>query len=191
MLPASFDDNSAFAVLADSRQGFHFVLASKKMLSEPMPFDPLWVFECGDLPSMNAAGHWLSVRRGLWQEWGKLAEAEGRVALGEHLDDLMAKQPIGVVQASIVRCEADPKVLSLGETVVTPTGLRNEIFYQHRFKTTGQRKRFFEWFRLNSRNGSIELLIKAGLRYGTSEMAMLLDEIANSPAVSSTRRRAA
>lgn len=191
MLPKSFDDSGANKVLADCRQGFHFVFASSQMLDEPMPFDPLWVFECGDQPSMDAAGHWLSVRRGLWPEWGQLAETQGRAALRQHMADLMAAEPIGVVQATIVRFDPDPKVLSLGETVITPAGIRNEIFYQHRFKTPGQRRRFFDWFQSNSANGSIELLIKAGLRHGTSEMALLLDDIANPQASSNGRRKVA
>lgn len=107
MLPVSYDDNAAFAVLADSRQGFHFVLASKEMLGQPMPFDPLWVFECGDQRSMNAAGHWLAVRRGQWQEWGELAENEGRRALGQHMVELMTKEPIGEVKGTIVRGDPD------------------------------------------------------------------------------------
>ncbi len=191
MLPVSFDDNGAFKVLADCRQGFHFVFASKEMLDGPMPFDPLWVFECGDQPSMDAAGHWLSVRRGLWPEWGQLAESRGRAALGQHLADLMAAEPIGVVQATIVRAEPDPKVLSLGEMVITPTGLRNEIFYQHRFKTPGERRRFFDWFQSNSANGTIKALIDAGLRHGTSEMALLLNHIANPEPGMGAKRKAA
>ncbi len=84
MLPKSYDDTGAYVVLADTRQGFHFVLASQKLLSQSKPFDPLWVFECGDQRSMNGASHWLAVRRGQWQEWGALAERKGRGALAEY-----------------------------------------------------------------------------------------------------------
>lgn len=191
MLPKSFDDTGAYAILADSRQGFHFVLTSQELLSQPQPFDPLWVFECGDQRSMNAAGRWLAVRRGHWQEWGALADKEGRRALGEHMAELMAREPIGEVQATIVRADPDPRSLSLGEMVFTHAGPRHEILYQHRFSTSGKRKRFFDWFRSNASNGSPECLISLAVEEGTAAIATKLEEIAANPALSLETARAA
>lgn len=191
MLPKSFDDTAAYVVLADSRQGFHFVLTSQELLSQPQPFDPLWVFECGDQRSMNAASHWLAVRRGQWQEWGELADKEGRRALGEHMAELMAREPIGEVQATIVRGDPDPRSLSLGEVVYTLAGPRHEILYQHRFSTSGKRKRFFDWFHSNASNGSPEGLINLAVQDGTTALAIKLEEIAEDPSVSLESSRAA
>lgn len=191
MLPASYDDNAAYAVLADRRQGFHFVLTSQELLSQPQPFDPLWVFECGDQRSMNAAGRWLAVRRGQWQEWGELAEKEGRRALGQHMADLMAQEPIGEVQWTLVQSAPDPRMLILGEVVLTHDGPRHEILYQHRFSTTGKRKRFYDWFHDNANNGGPESLINVGVEQGTAVLATKLEEIAAHPGVSLEILRAA
>jgi hypothetical protein len=191
VLPKSFDDNEAFVVLADARQGFHLLLVSQDMLAQPMPFDPLWVFECGDQRSLNAASHWLAVRRGQWQECGKLAETQGREALGEHLAELMAAEPVGEVQGTIVRFDPDPRSLTLGESVFTHGGPRNEILYSHRFSTTGRRKRFLNWFQLNVSNGGPECLINLGVKEGTAALASKLEEIAAGLPVSFETSRAA
>lgn len=184
MLPKSFDDTGAYVVLADSRQGFHFVLTSQELLSGPQPFDPLWIFECGDQRSMNAAGRWLAVRRGQWQEWGALADQKGRQALGEHIAELMAREPIGEAQFTIVRGDPDPRSLSLGEMLITHAGQRQEILYQHRFSTSGKRKRFFDWFHANASNGSAERLMNLAVAEGTAALAIKLEEIAADPRIS-------
>jgi hypothetical protein len=178
MLPSTFDDNAAYAVLADTRQGFHFVLASQEMLAQAQPFDPLWVFECGDQRSMIAVGRWLAVRRAQWQEWGSLAEAQGRSALGEHIATLMESEPIGEVMGSIIRFDPDPRSLTVGESVVTRGGVRNEILYRHRFSTTGKRKRFFGWFQKNASSGGPEALINLAVTDGTAALAEQLELIA-------------
>jgi hypothetical protein len=161
------------------------------MLAQPMPFDPLWVFECGDQRSVNAASHWLAVRRSQWQEWGRIAETQGRQALGEHMAELMAAKPVGEVQGTIVRGDPDLRSLSLGEMVYTQAGPRHEILYQHRFSTAGKRRRFFDWFHSNVSNGSPERLISLAVKEGTAALATKLEEIAANPALSLESARAA
>lgn len=180
MVPNSYDDNGAHAVLADSRQGFHLLLVNKAMLVPHKPFEPLWVFECGDQRSLDAASHWLAVRRAQWTAWGELAETQGQQAIADCMAKLMGETPIGQVQGTIVRGDPDPRALSLGEVLTSPNGLRNEILYQHRFTTTGKRKRFFEWFHTNAANGGPESLISLGISQGTSALANALEEIAAS-----------
>lgn len=193
MLPVYLDDNAPYAIVGATRQGFHIVLASKEMLAQTKPAMPLWEFECGDQRSLNAVAHWCAVRRSQWQEWGEIAESRGRHALAKHMAKLIDEQPIGEVEATIVRAGSDPSVLGLGEMVSTSQGLRTEILYQHRFSSPEKRAQFFKWFQRNFDNGSVETLITLGIREGTATLAEALEELVVSPGKvkGATRRRPA
>lgn len=62
--------------------------------------------------------------------------------------------------------------------VFTHDGPRHETLYRHRFSTTGERKRFFNWFHSNTSNGSPEHLINLAIGEGTAALAAKLEEIA-------------
>jgi hypothetical protein len=91
---------------------------------------------------------------------------------------MMAEEPIGEVQATLVQRDADPRVLNLGEILITNQGVLYEILYKHRYSTPGKRKRFYEWLCLNSSNGSPERLMDVGIQRGTAVLAGLLEQIA-------------
>lgn len=178
MLLSAFDDNAVYDVLGDDRQGFHILLVRKSDLRAGGLIEPLYVFPCRDRFSYQAAQRWFNVRRALWQQWGELADAAGSEALIEHIGTLLEAEPIGLVQGSVIKADAEPKVLCLGECVMTPNGIRNEVLYRHRFSTTGKRKRFFDWFLSNASNGAPERLIDLAISSGTAKLAVVLEQIA-------------
>jgi hypothetical protein len=190
MLPVSFDDNATYVFLADSRQGFYLVLTRKEMIGKTIT-DPHWVFESGDQRSMNAASHWLSARRGKWEEWGELVEKEGRGALEKHLAELMAKQPIGEVQATVILGNPGSRAISLGEMLITNAGPREEVLYEHRFSTSGKSKRFFEWLYSRAGNEGAAQLTDLAMAKGTAAVAVKLEEIATGADVDLDWRSAA
>ncbi len=146
MLPDAFDDNAIYDLRATDSQGFHIVLVRNDALVTSEGIDPLYVFTCGDRFSLDAAWRWFSVRRALWQEWGKMAEDEGPAAIIAHIKRLQLADPIGVLESSIFQAAKEPKVLNIGDVVLTANGMRMEILYRHRFATPGKRKRFLAWF---------------------------------------------
>jgi hypothetical protein len=190
MLPVSFDDNAAYAVLADCRKGFYLVFVTKEMLDQTK-IEPLWVFASGNKRSMNAASRWLSVRRGKWQEWGELAQMEGRAALSKHLAELMEKEPIGEVQSNVILGNPGSRSIGLGEMLVTNFGLREEILYEYRFSTFGKSQRFFEWLYSEEGNEGLVHLIDLAMAQGTAPLAIKLEEIATGEEVDLDWRRVA
>lgn len=178
MLPVSLDDNEIYEVLSDNRQGFNLVLVHKEMPEGAAVLKPLWVFPCGDQRSLDAASHWCLVRRALWESWGALAEEQGSNALRDHMAELMAQEPIGEVVGTIVQADREPRVLNLGELLMTADGCQKQILYRHRFSTPGKRKRFFDWFGRNMNNGSSERLMDLGTQRGTAAIAASLEQIA-------------
>lgn len=191
MLPASYDDNAAFAVLCDFRQGLQFVLVRNEMLDPPMPAEPLWALRFGDQRSFEAAFHWFAVRRGRWQKWGELAKKRGPEALSAHMAELISREPIGEVLGAIIRGAPGSRMLSLGVMVVTHAGTRREIFYKHRFSTSDERERFINWFCSNASDGSPERLMDLAVREGTGALATKLEEIAAGADVTLNETRAA
>ncbi len=97
------------------------------------------------------------------------------------MNKVIEKEPIGEVQASIVKAESDPAVLLLGELLLTHRGLRNEVLYRHRFDSPKLRDQFFDWFGRNSNNSSVENLLEIGVKNGTSKLSELLNDLAMSP----------
>ena len=181
MLPATLDKEATFSIRSDERRGFHLLLVRNDMLLLRQPLEPLWVFTCGDKRSLDAAAHWCEVRRACWQGWGRLAQALGPELFVQHMAGVIAKEPIGEVQASIVKADGDPAVLILAELLFTHQGVRDEVLYRHRFGSPELRDRFFAWFSRNSTNGSVEQLLEIGIRKGTSLLGEILNELASSP----------
>jgi hypothetical protein len=178
MLPDAFDDTAIYDLRGTDRQGFNIVLFRKDAPVTSDGVDPLYVFTCGDRFSLDAAWRWFSVRRALWQEWGRMAEHEGPAAIIAHIKALQSDDPIGVLQGSVFQADKEPKVLNIGDVVLTATGMRMDILYRHRFTTPGKRKRFLNWFKQNAANGSPEHLVDLAVTNGTADLAEALESIA-------------
>lgn len=178
MLLSAFDDSAAYDVLGDDRQGLHILLVRRAEIARGGLVNPLYVFPCADENSYLAALRWFAVRRHLWQSWGELGERSGNQALVDHIEALLTDEPIGLVPYSIVQGDAEPKVLCLGDVVQTPTGMRTEILYRHRFSTPGKRKRFLDWFSNNASSGVSQRLIDLAVAAGTAKVAVILEDIA-------------
>lgn len=175
MLPSTLDDNSRYGVYAYLGQGFHVMLIRNNPMPTERPHTLLWDFECGDEFSFNAAYRWFMVRRALWQSWGQLIE-ENRPVFFEQMHQLMAEEPIGLVEATLIQSDPDRKHLNLGDILATPNGPRYEVLYRHKFSTPGKRKRFLEWVAKNCHGP--QQLVDMAVERGTAAVANLLECIA-------------
>lgn len=191
MLPISINDNASYAVLTDTRRGFHLLLARKATVASAQPFEAVWALSCGDLATLNAAAHWFAVRRIHWQQWGDHVLTHGIESFSLVIKNLMDKEPVGPVVACFVRGLDDDTSLVVGEIVALQDNTRRDTLYEHRFATAGKRNRFLKWFGHNASNGSVERLVQLGIREGTGKLGKALDAIAAGREPAEVRRSAA
>lgn len=178
MLSVTVEQDAVYEVQCGTYNSCYIALVRNDVIDDYGLPKLLWTFQCGNERSLDAAAHWFAVRRGLWNEWGQLVEKKGARALSEHIEALMAADPIGEVYYTLIQRDDDPKILNLGEMLMTNEGLRSHILYKHRFSTPGKRKRFFKWLEPNISNGSPEQLLNIGVKQGSEALAKMLERIA-------------
>lgn len=174
----SFQDNSPYGLLVDDRQGLFLLLVRKDWGGSGKAFDPLWAFECGDHRSLEAALRWCLKRQSQWDDWGRMAEELDRDILATLIVGMMEAQPIAESAGILIKPAADPKEVMIGEMLMLPQGLQQEILYRHRFSTAGKRRRFLAWFFANSGTGVPGQLINLLITGGPVAIAPVLERIA-------------
>lgn len=182
MLPATIDNNQPYAIVTADCEDFLIIFGRKDLERPDQSIEPLWGMKCRDETSCEAACRWFLVRRALWQSWGRLIEGDGAAAYDEHIRRLMAAEPFGPVQATLIQADPEPRVLNLGDMVWTHQGIRSEILYSHRFSTPGKRKRFYDWLVDNVSSDRPARLMDVGVNQGTAALAKALECIASGKA---------
>lgn len=180
VLPKSIQYNERYIFVVDRGQGYHLAFVSPEMLSrvKSEPVEPHWYFECGDERSLDAALRWFAVRRSLWANWGRLVTTAGRQVFSRHIAQLMADDPIAEVLGTMVNRDDDPCVMSMGQMLAGPTGLRTEILVQHRFKSAAARDLFFDWFATDRNSDDAGPLLNLAFEKGTDALSAILDDAA-------------
>lgn len=181
MLPASIHCIERFEFLTDTNQGYYLLFATSEMLSQRGGRAPLWHMECADRRSLDAALRWVEIRRDQWPAWGAMVTTLGFPIFRQHFEDLMEKEPIEAILASVVQKLADPCQIGLGQLLGGEKGVRTDIVYRHRFATARAKSRFFKWFNRHLTSSKVDELIALGFKSGTTALSDALDDIAGDP----------
>lgn len=178
MLPRIIDQNAGdHAVLADRKGGrFHVLFVSRRELKNN-PFHPHWVRECASEAVMNGLIRWFAARRDRWQEWGDKAEAIGIDAFWDHMEGVLAAEPLALVQGVMVRELADPYEVGIGELLIGKDGPRCETLYVHRFASVELCASFLYWYRREGVYGPLGEMVQFAWSYGTDELGDLMEEV--------------
>lgn len=178
MLPTHIANDEIYTFRIDQRSGLYILFATQEMIGRGGAVEPLWHREAGDLRSLEALTRWVGVRRGKWQQWGRLAETVGRDAFYQHMHDLMTAEPPAICTGTVVQRQDDPHEIVFGEMLHGMTGVYIEELYRHRFGTPQARDSFYDWFFTDQNCDSAAALLQIGYSRGTAALGDALDEIA-------------
>ena len=157
------------------------VFASTEAIRTASPFgevEPVWSYQF-DLPIHRyALGAWLSERRHLWDEWGRLAETEGAEALDDRICALMRAAPPAEPAEILMRRGADARELQID--IVFGRGPAAPVV-THALQSGRARTRFVRQFGGNASVWDLWEVVEAGWFLGTRFLHAYLDALARLP----------